>query len=72
MPKDILDRRQLFGAAAVLAAAAPLVAQADGATFAPGVAFTSKPAALPFDPKAVGWLSEKLLTSHHDNNYAGR
>jgi Fe-Mn family superoxide dismutase len=26
---------------------------------------------LPFDPKAIPGLSEKLLTSHHDNNYVG-
>ena len=26
---------------------------------------------LPFDPKALKGLSEKLLVSHHDNNYAG-
>src|SRR5205809_3647436 len=26
---------------------------------------------LPFDPKKLKGLSEKLLVSHHDNNYAG-
>ena len=26
---------------------------------------------LPFDPKTLKGLSEKLLVSHHDNNYAG-
>jgi len=26
---------------------------------------------LPFDPKKLAGLSEKLLVSHHDNNYAG-
>jgi Fe-Mn family superoxide dismutase len=26
---------------------------------------------LPFDPKKIKGLSDKLLTSHHDNNYAG-
>lgn len=71
MPNDTLDRRQLFGAAAVLAAVAPVLAKADPAATSPGAAFTPKAAALPFDPKAVGWLSEKLLVSHHDNNYAG-
>ena len=29
------------------------------------------PQPLPFDPKAVPGLSEKLLVSHHDNNYVG-
>jgi Fe-Mn family superoxide dismutase len=28
-------------------------------------------APLPFDPKKLKGLSEKLLVSHHDNNYAG-
>src|SRR5262245_65982890 len=27
---------------------------------------------LPFDPAKLRGLSEKLLTSHHDNNYAGQ
>jgi Fe-Mn family superoxide dismutase len=31
--------------------------------------FTSKP--LPFNPKTVPGLSEKLLTSHYENNYGG-
>jgi Fe-Mn family superoxide dismutase len=31
--------------------------------------FSSKP--LPFDPVALPGLSEKLLTSHHENNYGG-
>jgi len=29
------------------------------------------PKPLPFDPKKLPGLSEKLLVSHHDNNYAG-
>ncbi|MBL4683320.1 MAG: hypothetical protein JKY37_01930 [Nannocystaceae bacterium] len=29
------------------------------------------PVALPFDPAALPGLSEKLLRSHHDNNYVG-
>jgi Fe-Mn family superoxide dismutase len=31
--------------------------------------FSSKP--LPFDPTTLPGLSEKLLTSHHENNYGG-
>lgn len=30
-----------------------------------------QPLPLPFDPMSIPGLSEKLLTSHHDNNYAG-
>ena len=65
-----LDRRQLFGAAG-LAAVAPVIARAEALAAAPATSYSPRPVALPFDPKAVGWLSEKLLTSHHDNNYAG-
>lgn len=63
-----LDRRQLIGAASAIAAAAPAVAAAQ-APARPAPTFT--PAPLPFDPKTVPGLSEKLLVSHHDNNYAG-
>jgi Fe-Mn family superoxide dismutase len=60
-----LDRRLLLGGLALAgtAAASAAVAQAPPAGPAP------KP--LPFDPKAVPGLSEKLLVSHHDNNYVG-
>ena len=59
------DRRSLMGLAA-LAAAAPALA-----TEPPVAATPFTPAVLPFDPKTLGWLSEKLITSHHDNNYVG-
>ena len=58
----MIHRRQMFGAAALLAAPAFASAQ-------PAAAFEPKP--LPFDPKAVPGLSEKLLVSHHDNNSVG-
>lgn len=63
------DRRQvLAGAALVGALAAAPTAPALAQTKAtPGFA----PQALPFDPKTITGLSEKLLTSHHDNNYVG-
>jgi Fe-Mn family superoxide dismutase len=62
------DRRHLIKAAAVLAAA-PVAAAAQPP--AQGVAMTFSPKPLPFDPKTVMGLSEKLLVSHHDNNYVG-
>jgi Fe-Mn family superoxide dismutase len=43
------------------------VAQAQ--TAAPAGPYQIKP--LPFDPKSIKGLSEKILVSHHDNNYAG-
>jgi Fe-Mn family superoxide dismutase len=66
MTQPTLDRRMLFGAAALAATA---VATAASAQPAPAAGFNPQP--LPFDPKAVPGLSEKLLTSHHDNNYVG-
>ncbi|MGZ3278048.1 MAG: superoxide dismutase [Caulobacteraceae bacterium] len=61
-----LGRREMLGLAATAALATALAAE-PAAAQAP--TYTPKP--LPFDPKAVTGLSEKLLTSHHDNNYAG-
>jgi superoxide dismutase, Fe-Mn family len=72
-----LTRRESFAALAGLAAAglvtspvlaAPEAAAASGPHVLPG---DHAPVALPFDPKRLPGLSEKLLVSHHDNNYAG-
>jgi Fe-Mn family superoxide dismutase len=62
-----LDRREMLGVTLGAAALAPGLAAAQAA--APAPAYVPKP--LPFDPKAITGLSEKLLTSHHDNNYVG-
>lgn len=69
MSEPNLDRRMLLGGAALASAALATSAAAQPATSDTSGAFTPTP--LPFDPKAVPGLSEKLLTSHHDNNYAG-
>jgi superoxide dismutase, Fe-Mn family len=63
-----LNRRSMIGATVASAAALPMLAQA--LTPAPAI----KPAMLnvkplPFDPKSIPGLSEKLLTLHHDINY---
>jgi Fe-Mn family superoxide dismutase len=63
MRKGSVDRRSLIAAGAGLAAATPLLAAA--------AAPPPQPKPLPFDPKAVPGLSEKLLTSHYANNYVG-
>jgi superoxide dismutase, Fe-Mn family len=67
----MLNRRSVIAGGVVLAAsaAAASCASAQTATMSQAVAFTPKP--LPFDPKAIPGLSEKLLVSHHDNNYVG-
>lgn len=62
-----LDRREMLGVTLGAAALAPGLAAAQAA--APAPAYVPMP--LPFDPKAITGLSEKLLTSHHDNNYVG-
>jgi Fe-Mn family superoxide dismutase len=67
MIDSTLDRRRLLGGAALAGAALATTATAQPAPAAS--AFV--PAALPFDPKGVPGLSEKLLVSHHDNNYVG-
>ena len=70
------DRRDFVsatGVAAAMVAAATITtaaqAQTPPAAPAPSGPYVIKP--LPFDPKSIKGLSEKILTSHHDNNYAG-
>ena len=67
MRDPIVDRRLLLGGLATAGAAIAASASAQSAT--PMTGPTAKP--LPFDPRAIPGLSEKLLVSHHDNNYAG-
>jgi superoxide dismutase, Fe-Mn family len=64
-----LSRRTIIGATLTVAAALPVLASAQPASsiLIPQPVFTPKP--LPFDPKTITGLSEKLLTSHHGNNY---
>lgn len=68
MSQTTLDRRSLIAAAALAGPAVAATAAAGQPAPAAG-GFAPKP--LPVDPKTVPWLSEKLLVSHHDNNYAG-
>ena len=62
---------QMAAVAGAAAAAAPAETKV-AATPGPGPGSGKhEPLALPFDPKKLNGLSEKLLVSHHDNNYAG-
>lgn len=64
------DRRDFVGVAGVAVAASVLATAAEAQVpAAPTGPYAIKP--LPFDPKSIKGLSEKILTSHHDNNYAG-
>ena len=72
MSEIALDRRSLIAGAGTIAAfaAAPgVLAQSPSITRK--IVSVKPPQPLPFDAKSVGWLSEKILTSHHDNNYVG-
>jgi Fe-Mn family superoxide dismutase len=68
------NRRQFVEGAGVAALASATAigfgqsASAQTAAATPA-SYTIKP--LPFDPKSIKGLSEKIIVSHHDNNYAG-
>jgi Fe-Mn family superoxide dismutase len=68
-----IDRRRLLAAASVAGAA--LQARTSAALAEPAAAtpkpFVHTPRPLPFDPAKIKGLSEKLLTSHYENNYKG-
>ena len=71
-----MNRRQSIGtiAGAVVATVAATrisSAKGDKPPFTPVAAGGHKPVPLPFNPAKLPGLSEKLVTSHHDNNYAG-
>jgi Fe-Mn family superoxide dismutase len=63
-----IERRTLIQMGGI-AAAALAAGTAQAQTPPPAAAYQIKP--LPFDPKSIKGLSEKILVSHHDNNYAG-
>ena len=69
-----MNRRQAIGSlagAVVATAAATSTSHAKTPPFTPVAAGGHKPVPLPFNPAKLTGLSEKLLVSHHDNNYAG-
>jgi Fe-Mn family superoxide dismutase len=67
------ERRDFIkGAAAVSAAVVagtPALAQTNQETGAKPMAYQPKP--MPFDPKSINGISEKVLVSHYENNYVG-
>ncbi len=65
-----IDRRTAL-TAAVAAGALFATQGAASAQKATPSAGAYQPRPLPFDPKTIPGLSEKILVSHHDNNYAG-
>jgi Fe-Mn family superoxide dismutase len=70
-----MNRRELLGGIGVGAPALFLAREAAAKPAAPPAppAFAGKHAVvpLPFDAKKLTGISEKMIVSHHDNNYAG-
>jgi Fe-Mn family superoxide dismutase len=67
--RELLRHAGLAAGAAVALAAPAALAQSTAPPGAKPVAYEAKPLAL--DPKSVKGLSEKILTSHYENNYMG-
>ena len=67
--RDFLRSTSLAAGAAAALAAAPALGQGSPTTAPKPATYEIKPLAL--DPKNVKGLSEKILLSHHDNNYGG-
>jgi Fe-Mn family superoxide dismutase len=75
-----VTRREVLGTVAAIGASAAFIhelrgdaAMAEPAPSTAAAAYRGEHAIkpLPFDPTKLKGLSEKLLVSHHDNNYAG-
>src|SRR2546426_4100161 len=64
-----MNRRELLTGLAATAAVGPLTSELRAQAPAAAGGWQIKP--LPFDPKKLRGLSERLIVSHHDNNYAG-
>src|SRR3954471_18736092 len=71
--ENISRREAITGVLAVGASAWALGAKADAQTETLPMAFAGKhqPKPLPFDAAKLSGLSEKLIRSHHENNYSG-
>src|SRR5579872_6380814 len=66
-----MERRDFIRSAGLVAGVAAVASLAEvpaSAQTAPAP-YAAKP--MPFDPKAVNGLSEKILISHYENNYVG-
>lgn len=69
------ERRNFIAAAGVAATSAAVlginqvVAETNQQTGAGAMSYQAKP--MPFDPKSINGISEKILVSHYENNYVG-
>ena len=67
--RNFMMNSAMIAGTAVAAAAVPGAIRAEPPTATPSFTYAVMP--LPIDPAKVQGRSEKLLVSHHDNNYAG-
>ena len=69
----ISRREMISGALATGLGVVSLASAGDGQTQSLPAAFAGKhqPRPLPFDPTKLNGISEKLIRSHHENNYTG-
>jgi Fe-Mn family superoxide dismutase len=68
--RDALGALALGGAAAVVGSSDRVFAQG-GVAVPPAYSGTHEVVPLPFVPTKLKGISEKMIVSHHDNNYAG-
>jgi Fe-Mn family superoxide dismutase len=73
---DGVERRNLIQVGGLLAGAAVAAAFADRSalaqdTLSRGKPVTYQPKPLSLDPKSIKGISEKVITSHYENNYVG-
>lgn len=69
-----LSRREVLGAGVAAGAGLltlPQLGEAQTDVVPPAFAGKHQPKPLPFDPTKLNGISEKLIRSHHENNYTG-
>jgi len=67
--RDFIKGVGAAAATTAVLAGTPALAQAEQKTGAKPMAYQAKP--MPFDPKSITGISEKVLVSHYENNYVG-
>jgi superoxide dismutase, Fe-Mn family len=67
--RDFIKSVGVAAASTAVLAGTPALAQGNQQTGAKPMAYQTKP--MPFDPKSITGMSEKVLVSHYENNYVG-
>ena len=67
--RDFITGIGAAAASTTLLAGTQALAQANQQTGTKPMAYQPKP--MPFDPKTINGISEKVLVSHYENNYVG-